>query len=281
MKFLISLFAIVMMTESCNSSKGSTSVDESQEKSNTMQDLLSGTYTLSEIENIDKLPMTLSINFDASSNRVSGFSGCNSFFGDYTTDGNTISFGPLATSKKYCQDAQNKIERQFLDVLSKTRTYKIEGNSIYLSNDDGQLLKANKQLASKPSKSDMVKDNYNRTLITYQAQSRGMFEFVQISESGVRTSSDRNLKSFTNYRCDPKDWETLSNMFQNIDNDEFQKLEAPTNKRLYDGAAHATLSIILGDVEIMSPSFDHGVPPKEIEELVNKVLSIKESVSKQ
>ena len=66
-----------------------------------------------------------------------------------------------------------------------------------------------------------------------------------------------------------------------VDLQTLNKLKAPTEKRLHDGAAHATLAFRQGDMEVMSPTFDHGHPPKEIEALVNKVLSIKENVLKQ
>ena len=57
-------------------------------------------------------------------------------------------------------------------------------------------------------------------------------------------------------------------------------LKAPTDKRLYDAAPQAILGVIRGDMEIRSTPFDHGHPPKPIEALVTKVLSIKASVSK-
>ena len=79
------------------------------------------------------------------------------------------------------------------------------------------------------------------------------------------------------YSCKPTDWDELEKLLKSISPENLGKLKAPTDKRLYDGAAHATLSILLGDVVMITPSFDHGHPPKEIEALVNKVLSIKEN----
>jgi hypothetical protein len=52
-------------------------------------------------------------------------------------------------------------------------------------------------------------------------------------------------------------------------------LEAPTSLRNHDGAAIATLGVSKDKEETISNSFDHGHPPKAIEALVNKVLSIK------
>lgn len=142
-------------------------------------------------------------------------------------------------------------------------------------------------IASKPSrettnpKSDVVGDNYKRVLITYQVTSRELFEYVQISESEVIISEDRNLKNMNSYTCKTEDWQSLKKMMKSIDVEKLDNLKAPTDKRLFDGAAHATLTVIKGDVAMITPTFDHGEPPAEIEALVNKVLSIKENAVKQ
>ncbi|MFP4844441.1 hypothetical protein [Winogradskyella sp. PE311] len=146
--------------------------------------------------------------------------------------------------------------------------------------------KETEAIASKPSreisttKSDIVKDNYTKTIITYKALSRGTYEYIEVSEAEVRVSSDRNLKNIDTYTCRSSDWLELEKLLKNIDTGSLDKLKAPTDKRLFDGAAHATLSILMGDVIMMTPSFDHGYPPEEIKALVNKVLSIKENSAK-
>ncbi len=281
MKFLVSLFAVLIMTESCNSAKASASADEAQSKTDTMQNTLSGSYTVSEIGNTKDVLKALTINFDESTHNISGFSGCNTFYGQYSINGNTIELSNIFASKKFCGKAENTFEQSFLSQLKKVNTFSINGDAISLSENDTVLLKADKNVGANPSRSDVVKENYKKILVTYQVQSRGMYEYIQISESDVKISSDRNLKNIKSYNCEAKDWEAIERMMKSIDEEEFQKLKAPTDKRLYDGAAHATLSIIRGDVEWMTPSFDHGAPPKEIEALVNKVLSVKENVSKQ
>lgn len=129
-------------------------------------------------------------------------------------------------------------------------------------------------------KNDIVQDNYNDA-VTYKAQSRGSFVFIQISGTELLFSEDASLQNVRTYTCEEKDVKEIERLLKAVDRETFQKLEAPTGKRLYDGAAHATLAIRQGDVEIITPTFDHGHPPQEIEALVNKVLSIKESVVKQ
>ncbi len=121
----------------------------------------------------------------------------------------------------------------------------------------------------------------NNTAITYKALSRGSFEFIQVSKSEVLISSDRNLINMDKYKCDAKDWDALNTLVQKLNLETFENLEAPTSKRLFDGAAHATLALTKEGEEITTPSFDHGSPPEAIEALVNKVLSIKENAIKQ
>jgi hypothetical protein len=58
-----------------------------------------------------------------------------------------------------------------------------------------------------------------------------------------------------------------------LDLDLLSQLKAPTEKRLFDGAAIANLKITKQGKTFESQSFDHGYPPAEIEKVVNKMLS--------
>lgn len=75
------------------------------------------------------------IEFDESQSRVSGSSGCNRYFGPFTKKGASIKFGPLAGTKMLCDDASNKLETVFLEVLGKVDAYKIEDNELLLLNN--------------------------------------------------------------------------------------------------------------------------------------------------
>lgn len=129
-------------------------------------------------------------------------------------------------------------------------------------------------------KNDIVQDNYSNA-VTYKAQSRGSFIFIQIKGKELLFSEDVNLQNVSTFTCEEKDLKEIERLLKAVNRETFQKLKAPTEKRLYDGAAHATLAIMQGDVELITPTFDHGYPPEEIKAIVNKVLSIKESVVKQ
>jgi heat shock protein HslJ len=70
------------------------------------------------------------------SNRVSGYSGCNRFMGTYETDGNTMTFGPLAGTRMACPGKESQqLEQEVLQALQKVDSYMILGERLILSGD--------------------------------------------------------------------------------------------------------------------------------------------------
>ena len=281
MRFLLGIICILILAEGCKTAEKSVSKPEELQEKSMDQSTLSGTYIISEIGQKSKLKRKLTMTFDEANNRVSGFCGCNSFSGTYTIKEDNITFNDIYSSKKYCGENIGLLEQSFLSALKKTNRIQIADNVLNFYEDDVSVLKIKKPTASKPTKADMIGDHYNTTTITYQASSRGTFEYILIAKSGITISNDINLKVKKSYHCNPKDWQALNKTMETINIENLDRLVAPTDKRLHDGAPHATLSVIKGDVKMTTASFDHGAPPKEIEDLVNKVLSIKENVIKQ
>ena len=65
-------------------------------------------------------------------NRIQGHSSCNRFFGSYTLgEMNRISFGSIGSTKMACFDEEN-VELRFFDVLGKTDSYTIVGDTLSL-----------------------------------------------------------------------------------------------------------------------------------------------------
>lgn len=60
---------------------------------------------------------------------IIGHGGCNQFFGQYTQEGQTLTVGALASTKKYCADVM-EAETAFMQKLQDTR--KIEATHIAL-----------------------------------------------------------------------------------------------------------------------------------------------------
>jgi len=67
---------------------------------------------------------------------VSGFSGCNQYSGGYAVDGDTIAIGPLAATRKLCQDDANTVENAFLNAMEAVDVMSISGQTLSLVADD-------------------------------------------------------------------------------------------------------------------------------------------------
>jgi heat shock protein HslJ len=70
---------------------------------------------------------------------VSGSSGCNTFSGSYTLDGNSLSFGPLASTQMACADDVMTQEAAVLGALGRVASFVIQGNELTLLAEDGSV----------------------------------------------------------------------------------------------------------------------------------------------
>ena len=64
--------------------------------------------------------------------KVSGKGSCNQFHGTVTFDGGTITFGPLATSRKFCGEAVMNQENQYLAALRGAQRFEIKEPFLYI-----------------------------------------------------------------------------------------------------------------------------------------------------
>lgn len=83
-----------------------------------------------------QLGTALSLSFE--DGEVTGSSGCNSFHASYTQEGNRISVGPLATTRKHCTgEGVMEQEREFLAALAAARTWSIRDELLDMHFEDG------------------------------------------------------------------------------------------------------------------------------------------------
>lgn len=77
--------------------------------------------------------------------KVSGSSGCNSFHGPFKADGNALSIGPLATTRKWCsKEGVMEQEREFISALQTATTWAIDRGMLDVHRKDGErVLTAN------------------------------------------------------------------------------------------------------------------------------------------
>jgi heat shock protein HslJ len=72
---------------------------------------------------------------------LSGNSGCNTYSGAYKLNGAQITVGPLASTKKFCNDPAGVMdqESQYLAALQSAASYLVEGNTLELRTQEGAL----------------------------------------------------------------------------------------------------------------------------------------------
>ena len=73
---------------------------------------------------------------------VTGTSGCNGFGGSYTVEDDKITFSEITSTLMACDDPRMAQEGAVHQVLTDTATFKIEGNTLTLTNNDVVLVLA-------------------------------------------------------------------------------------------------------------------------------------------
>lgn len=77
----------------------------------------------------------VSAQFDGST--ISGNSGCNQYNASYQAQGSSISFGPIAGTKKLCGDPADSTETRYLQLLGDVGSYRISGRSMSMNDTSG------------------------------------------------------------------------------------------------------------------------------------------------
>ena len=73
---------------------------------------------------------------------VTGNSGCNSLGGNYKVEGDQVTFDQITSTLMACDDVRMAQEGAVHQVLTNTATFKIEGNTLTLTNNDIALVLA-------------------------------------------------------------------------------------------------------------------------------------------
>lgn len=117
----------------------------------------------------------------------------------------------------------------------------------------------------------------NELKLIYQAHTRGFFEEVSITEKSMVFLNNRNRINPINGSVTSEEWKVCIDLVDTIDLKSISQLTAPSNLRKTDRVPFAHLSIIKNGDTIKSSDFDHKNPPKELKELVDLIISIKEN----
>ena len=83
--------------------------------------------------------------------KVNGNVGCNGFGGDYTVEGNTITFGQLVSTLMFCEGPVGDQETTTLNVFAGTTTFVMDGDTLTITSADGSSVIVLARKSSYPS----------------------------------------------------------------------------------------------------------------------------------
>ena len=130
----------------------------------------------------------------------------------------------------------------------------------------------------KPTK--IAVNNYQNKdipVIKYEANARNLFLNIKVENQVLFVSRSRDAKDYQEKTTiSEADWKEIVMLTKAVDLAKVKDLKWPTEKRFYDGAAHANVTFVSNEVAYAANGFDHEFPPVEIEKLVNKSLKLTE-----
>lgn len=113
---------------------------------------------------------------------------------------------------------------------------------------------------------------------TYETITRGSRTNYTLNKEEIKVVKNMGTETKASKKMTSKDWDNLMERMEEIDVPNINKLKPPSDKRTFDGAAHAILSIKIGDMVYKTNSFDHGNPPSVLKPLVKAILRLGETV---
>ncbi len=82
------------------------------------------------------------VQFSTFDNNVSGYTGCNSFWGEYSTSGGNISFTDMEWTEAGCPTQEmSDAESAFLDILPYAHEWSVRGFELTLTTRDGKTMR--------------------------------------------------------------------------------------------------------------------------------------------
>ena len=178
-------------------------------------------------------------------------------------------------SKKEMVDKTETVKTEVLESkptaeIVKTETVKTE---VLESKSTAEIAKTETNETSLPEKATQQ----NGTVAIYEAMSRGYFTKIVFKNNKLSVSKDRNnTEKGEAIKITTAEALEINRLLKAVKPQTLPDLKWPTEKRFYDGAPHANLTIIQNGETFVGGGFDHGFPPAEIKKLVSKLISIAE-----
>lgn len=139
LKTLTALILVLILTifTNCNETKRIIQSTGSEQ--------LTGTYNVSTLNGtITPRESAISFKISEANKTIKGTTGCNSFFGAITKEGNSFRITEISISENYCDEEVIKTEQHLMRAFNSTATYilKEEILSLYSESDHSSILNA-------------------------------------------------------------------------------------------------------------------------------------------
>ena len=113
--------------------------------------------------------------------------------------------------------------------------------------------------------------------ILYEANARNFVLKLKVENKILYINKHRNIIRYeSQIKISDNDWKEITDLVKNVDLNKVKDLKWPTEMRYYDGTADANVTFISNGIEYPAKGFDHGHPPLEIENLINKIVKLTE-----
>ncbi len=107
--------------------------------------------------------------------------------------------------------------------------------------------------------------------IEYSAITRGFNLNLKINKEHCLITRKNLAKAPIKLKKETIHWQRIQDIVKAINLPEIKNLKSPTTERFYDAAAIAAVIIKKGDSTYTSSSFDHGTPPKALQQLMDEL----------
>jgi len=125
-------FTLLALTFGCNSAKSK----KDTMLNSTLQD---GSYKVVSVLGNDITSEMLTLDISESGKSISGFSGCNNYFGTVTNQTDGSLFSGIGATKKFCPDTM-ETEKSFLNEMSNVTQWESKDNTINLNDSNGDTI---------------------------------------------------------------------------------------------------------------------------------------------
>lgn len=124
---------------------------------------------------------------------------------------------------------------------------------------------------------DLKSKSKEDTSLKYEFYSRGIYKKILINNQLISVYNKRDLlKPSSEKQISSANWEQLSKLVSNLNLQAIATYKDPTQKRFYDGAPIAVFVVQFQNKEYETTTFDHGDPPSELKEIIDKINEIAE-----